>query len=126
MRLIQGPNRAVTTDGGGTARIICRRGAMLLAALALPGCAGEVWEKPGATEAEFRSMKRECDARAYAEHPPLLRAEPRLVSGFKCVDSGRVCFPSYTTEYRTRDVYEGWRMQARRVCYASNGWRQKD
>lgn len=39
IRLIQGLNRAVTTNGGGTARITRRRGAMLLGALALQGCA---------------------------------------------------------------------------------------
>jgi hypothetical protein len=71
MRLIPGLSRAVTTNGGGTVRIICRRGAMLLAALALPGCAGEVWEKPGATEADFRSMRAQCEARAAWIFPAL-------------------------------------------------------
>ena len=47
MRLILGLSRAVTTNGGGSDRIICGRGAMLPAALVLPGCAGEVWEKAG-------------------------------------------------------------------------------
>jgi hypothetical protein len=51
MRMIQGLNRAATTNGGGTARVIGPRGAMLLAALALPGCSiVQDWEKPGATK----------------------------------------------------------------------------
>ncbi len=54
MSLIQGLNRPVTTNGSGIARIVCRRGAIRLAALALPGCAVAVGRSP----AGRRSIER--------------------------------------------------------------------
>lgn len=126
MRLIKGLNRTATTTGGGTARIICRPGAMLLAALSLPGCAVERWEKPGATEAEFHSMKAQCNARAYERAPPLTRTESRTVSRTRCNSQGKQCHDYYATEYSSVDLNERTRDQVRRVCYAANGWIPKD
>lgn len=69
-RLIHGLNGMVMENAGGTARIIRRRGAMLLGTLALPGCAiVQDREKPGAMKEEFLRLEEECEALALRKGP---------------------------------------------------------
>ena len=102
---------------------------LLLAAPLLSACA-ERWEKPGASEADFRAMKAQCDAQAFERWPPVLREQ--LMFPGRWVPPVRSCDP------RGRCVwYGGWyeppqtmivddherpRRAERRACYMGNGW----
>ena len=118
-----------------------RVGLLLLAGLALAGCA-ERWQKPGATEAEFRAMEAQCTAHANDRWPPMLRQEmmmpPRYVPRFFLVFSWRKSFPCTLTStsfarapqplpakvplYVLVDDHDRPRRQERRACYIGNGW----
>ena len=122
MWLVQGLNRAVTTDGGGTARIICRRGAMLLAALALPGCSiVQDWEKPGATKEELVRQEEACEARALKRRPPALITKSRPTSYTTC-DRSRRCTTHYSTYTYSVDANERLREINAEACLQENGW----
>jgi hypothetical protein len=123
MWLIQGLSRAVTTNGGVTARIICRRGAMLLAALALPGCSiVQDWDKPGATKEELVRQEEACEARALKRWPYFSVTKSSNWTSWSCNRSGKNCKPSYQTVYRSVDIYEEGRSRETEACLNENGW----
>lgn len=106
-----------------------RRAAALLAALLLAGCA-ERWAKPGATEADFRAMRAQCDAHAFALWPPRLREE--IVMPGRWVPPVRSCdvygrcawFGGWWEPPQTMvvDDHAPPRRQERRACFLANGW----
>ena len=125
MWLVQGLNRAVTTDGGGTARVICMRGAMLLAALALPGCSiVQDWEKPGATKEELLRVEEACEARALKRWPYFYVTNSSSQMSWSCNKSGKNCIPSYQTVSKSVDIYEEGRSRQTEACLGENGWTQ--
>ncbi len=123
MRLILGLNRAVTTDGGWTARIICRWGVILLAALALPGCSlAQDWEKPGATKEELIRLEDECEARALKRRPPAMITKSRTRTEWSCDRSRRKCTPQLRTETYSEDANKRLREIIAEACLQENGW----
>jgi hypothetical protein len=123
MWLVQGLNRAVTTDGGGTARIICMRGAMLLAALALPGCSiVQDWEKPGATKEELLRVEEACEARALKRWPFFYVTKSRPQTSYSCERSGKNCMMQLRTENYSVDIYKEGRSLHAEACLQENGW----
>jgi hypothetical protein len=123
MWLVEGLNRAVTTDGGVTARIICRRGAMLVAALALPGCSiVQDWEKPGATKEELLRVEDACEERANKRWPPAMVTRQRPSSYTSCDRRGRRCTTNYTTVSYSVDLNETRRSLHAEACIGDNGW----
>jgi hypothetical protein len=106
-----------------------RIGVLLLVGLVLAGCA-ERWQKPGATEAEFRTMEAQCTAHANDRWPPMLRQEmmmpPRYVPPVRRCDARGNCTwyggwwePPVMTVV---DDHDRPRRQERRACYMGNGW----
>jgi hypothetical protein len=106
-----------------------RLGLLLVVGLALAGCA-ERWQKPGATEAEFRVMEAQCTAHANDRWPPMLRQEmmfpPRYVPPVRSCDARGRCTwyggwwePPVMTVV---DDHSSPRRQERRACYMGNGW----
>lgn len=101
----------------------------MLAVLALAGCA-ERWQKPGASEADFKAMRAQCDAHAFGLWPPRLREE--------MVMPGRFVPPMRSCDSRGRCTwYGGWweppqfavmddaapaRRAERRACFLAEGW----
>jgi hypothetical protein len=106
-----------------------RAGLLLLAVLALAGCA-ERWAKPGATEAEFRAMEAQCTAQANDRWPPMLRQEIVMPARFvppvrSCDRHGRCSWYGGWWEPPVMGVVDDHaapRHQERRACYMANGW----
>ena len=109
------------------------RAALLLGALLLAGCA-ERWEKPGASEADFKAMRAQCDAQAFALWPPRLRQEMampgRWVPPMRSCDSrGRCTWYGGWWEppqVMTVDDHQAPRRAERRACFIANGWTPAD
>jgi hypothetical protein len=100
----------------------------VLVLLAAAGCA-EKWEKPGATEAEFRAMEYECGAQAAEQYPPQLYEQVVMPARWSppyraCGPRGCVYYPGYWLPPQTMvmDANQGRRHNARRACYLGNGW----
>jgi hypothetical protein len=100
--------------------------------VALTSCT-DGWEKPGATNEEFETMKAACSAQAATHFPPKIR-QVQAASGYTtpmtttCSGSGtsRNC---YTTggQYiapvpTTVDGNQAARDQDMRSCFTKNGW----
>lgn len=123
MRLIQGLNRAVTTNGGRTARIICRRGAVLLAALALPGCSiVQDFEKPGGTKEELLRVEEACEARALKRWPYFTVTKYYDTSDWSCDRSRKNCVPTFRRVSYSEDIYKEGRRKSTEACLGENGW----
>jgi hypothetical protein len=104
------------------------RAALLALALLATACA-EKWQKPGATEAEFRAMAAECAEDAAAQAPPLLREQVMVPARWfppqtSCGPRGCITYPGYWIPPQTMLVDDnlGRRAQARRACYMAQGW----
>lgn len=102
--------------------------APLVAMTLLAGCA-ERWEKPGATEAEFRAAQAQCDARAYGRWPPALRQEmvmpARWVPPMRSCDAQGHCawFGGWwePPQIMVVDDHAAPRHAERRACFLANG-----
>jgi hypothetical protein len=102
--------------------------ALLALALLAAGCA-EKWQKPGATEADFRAMAAECEEDAAARFPRLLREQVMVPARWfppqtSCGPRGCVTYPGYWLPPQTMLVDDnlGRRAQARRACFLAQGW----
>ena len=106
-----------------------RLGLLLVVGLALAGCA-ERWQKPGATEAEFRVMEAQCTAHANDRWPPMLRQEMMMPARFvppvrRCDGRGHCSWYGGWWEppvMTVVDDHDRPRRQERRACYMANGW----
>jgi hypothetical protein len=108
-------------------RVFC-----LLMVFALGAC-GERWEKPGATQADFKSVKSGCIYHAAEKFPPDLHqvlrapayATPSHAGCFgsaditDCVRSQSVLMPP---SYEAVDYNEVARNKDVRSCLLKNGW----
>ena len=105
----------------------------VLALTLFPACA-ERWQKPGATDADFQTMKSTCEARASTRFPFILgqiqteegHSNPMVTkcsgsgASTRCSTSGGQYMPP---RYLPVDDNKEARDQATRKCLLENDWR---
>lgn len=105
----------------------------VLFALMVAGCSHLVWEKPGASTADFQADKGNCIGRAYSEVPPAM-ARATIGSGYvtpsytncygygysaSCTTTGGQYVPPAVVDY---DANAGARKQVFQGCMYADGW----
>jgi hypothetical protein len=103
-----------------------------LAMLTLPGCA-QKWEKPGASEGEFRTAEIRCEAAGLERHAPRLKwlrlSEGHVQRGYRSCRKGRC---EYTPDRHVPprngnvDLNEHLRGRVVSLCLLEDRWRPVD
>jgi hypothetical protein len=109
---------------------------LLAAACLTAGCAPQLWDKPGASDADFRIAESQCEARAFQMFPRELvthqREAPQQTIIFDQRDTGRPV--NYISSLPPRaqrapiamDFNEAPRRRAVDACLLEQGWRTVD
>lgn len=107
--------------------------APLFVAVALSGCAPQIWAKPGGTPVEFEGTKAACNAQSYSEFPPMPQ-QIMIMAGYvtpvqtSCTGSGYSvnCFSTggnyVPPAYVTVDQNQNARNSGFRSCLMTAGW----
>lgn len=105
----------------------------LLVAVALSGCAPQIWAKPGGTSVEFEATKAACISQSYSQFPPMPE-QIMIMAGYvtpvqtTCSGGGYTvnCFSTggnyIPPAYVTVDQNQNARNSGFRSCLMTAGW----
>jgi hypothetical protein len=112
-----------------------RSSALIAAACLLAGCAQQLWDKPGASDADFRITESQCEARAFQMFPREMvthqRESQQQTIIFDQRDTGRPVnyissLPRAPRAPMAIDFNHAPRQRAVNACLLEQGWRPVD